>query len=113
MEDTKMTYAELLENAAPEDREFIENGTQMYKEEKAKAVDALVANSRNPFSKETLEAKSLKELKELATLGNIPVTYEGNNPDSEVKTPKLGERQDNGKGVPVVQTLSSYIKEQK
>jgi len=113
VEDTKMTYAELLENAAPEDREFIENGTQMYKEEKAKAVDALVANSRNPFSKETLEAKSLKELKELATLGNIPVTYEGNNPDSEVKTPKLGERQDNGKGVPVVQTLSSYIKEQK
>ena len=36
--DTKMTYAELLENAAPEDREFIENGTAMYKEEKAKAV---------------------------------------------------------------------------
>ncbi|MBT6051240.1 MAG: DUF2213 domain-containing protein [Candidatus Scalindua sp.] len=113
VEDTKMTYAELLENAAPEDREFIENGTQMYKEEKAKAVSALVANSRNPFSQETLEAKSLKELKELAVLGNVPVSYEGNDPDTTVKVPKAGERQDNGKGIPAVQTLSSFIQEKK
>ncbi|MBT6048424.1 MAG: DUF2213 domain-containing protein [Candidatus Scalindua sp.] len=111
--DTKMTYAELLENAAPEDREFIENGTAMYKEEKAKAVNALVENSRNPFSKETLEAKSLKELKELAVLGNVPVSFEGNNPDTSVKVPKAGERQTDGKGVPTVQTLSSFIREAK
>ena len=110
-ERTQLTYAELLESATPEDRDFIQNGVEMYKQEKIKAVDALLANTRNPFSKETLEEKSLKELKELATLGNVPITYDGNSPDSAPKVAKIGERQHDGSGVPVVKVLSELIKE--
>jgi len=110
-EETKaLTYAEILASATPEDREFIENGTRMYKEEKAKAVNALLANSRNPFSKESLETKSLKELKELAQLGNISVSYKGNSPKEEAVF-NANERQSDGSGVPKVRTLSSLIQE--
>jgi len=110
-EEKQLTYAELLASATPEDREFIENGTSMYKEEKTKAVEALLANSRNPFAKEVLETKSLKELKDLATLGNVPVTYEGNSPDSAPKKVDRFERQDNGMGVPKVMSLSQLVRE--
>jgi hypothetical protein len=113
LEEKQLTYAELLASATPEDREFIENGTEMYKQEKVKAVDALVANSRNPFSKEVLETKTLKELKDLATLGNVPVTYEGNRPDSEEKKVAKFERHENGLGVPKVKPLSQLVSEEK
>jgi hypothetical protein len=83
----------------------------MYKDEKDKAVEALVANKRNPFGKEILEKKSLAELKDLIKLGNVPVDYSGNSPDSTEKEFKVNERQPDGTGVPAVVGLVDAIQE--
>jgi hypothetical protein len=106
-----LTFDEILANATPEDREQWESGKQMYKDEKDKAITSLVANKRNPFSKEVLEKKSLAELKDLIQLGNIPIDYSGNSPHSEEKEFNVNERHDDGTGVPAVVGLSDSILE--
>ena len=47
---------------------------------KATLVASLVANKRNEFSKEELEAKSLAELESLVKLGQIEPDFGGQNP---------------------------------
>jgi len=70
-DDTKKpTFGDLLQNADPADREAIEYGKRRLAADRAELVGTILENTRNPFSKEELEGKSIGELEKLATLSN-------------------------------------------
>jgi hypothetical protein len=96
----------LTKSKMPEDvRELLQNGVKMHKDKKAQLVGVLVANKRNKFKKEQLEAKSIEELDALVSLANIEPDFTGNvQPRHDDKAPKINERQEDGTGVPVMPT---------
>ena len=82
---------------APEDvQEVLNEGVKMHRARKDQIVSALVANARNTFSKEDLEAKSLGELESIVSLA-ADITFAGNAPtlsiakdsDTTPEPPKL------------------------
>ncbi len=83
-EQKPATMEQYIEKAPGDIGEMLAAGVAMHKEKKAGLVKALLANSRNKFTKEQLEAKGVTELQTLAELANVPVDYSLNSP--EVKT---------------------------
>lgn len=67
--DDEPTAEQFIDNAPEGIRDMLQSGLAAHKAEKAAVIAKIVANERNPFSKEELEAKKLGELKNLATLG--------------------------------------------
>lgn len=70
--------------APPQVREVLTNAIANENAEKARIVGAIMQNTRNPFSKEQLEAKTLAELKQIAALAapeqTAPANYSGQAP---------------------------------
>jgi hypothetical protein len=60
---------------SPEQFRTLQRAEARDKAEKDQVVTKLLANQRNPFTKEQLEAKELEELKALAQLGHVEVDY--------------------------------------
>lgn len=70
-----ITFEELLSKADPDTRDMITNGIAVTKEQKDKLIADLKANKHNTFKECELKAKSLDELKKLASLARVEVDY--------------------------------------
>ena len=69
------TTEEYIASAPEEIRSVLNEGLSMQKQRRDFFINALLANSRNKFTKEQLEAKPLEELENISALSN-DVTYE-------------------------------------
>lgn len=63
-----VTLESYVAAAPPQMREVLTNSLSVYNDEKKKLVDMILANKRNVFTKDMLEARPLGELKALAAL---------------------------------------------
>jgi len=63
-----MTTNEHIATLPPEVQEMVRNGLEATEAEKNKLITTITANAQNPFTKEELAGKSLKELRGLAQL---------------------------------------------
>jgi len=66
--DTQVDFQTLLANADPETRESIEQGRQMFLNQKQQLVQTIMGCNRNQFTKDQLESKPYSELKSIANL---------------------------------------------
>ncbi len=65
-----VTLEGYIKQAPPAIQDVLNNGLAVYNAEKQKLVDLILANKRNGFTKQELEAKALPELKNLAQLAS-------------------------------------------
>lgn len=63
-----VTAQDYVQSAPKEIQEMLRNGLDMLNEEKAKLVEAILANVQNEFSKEDLSSRPLGELRRMARL---------------------------------------------
>lgn len=63
-----VTAQDYVQSAPKEIQEMLRNGLDMLNEEKAKLVEAIMANAQNEFSKEELSSRPLGELRRMARL---------------------------------------------
>jgi len=70
-ENKEQSVDEFIANAPEGMRDVLRSGLDAHKAEKAKLIEKITANKKNPFSKEQLQAKGLSELKQLATLAEV------------------------------------------
>ncbi len=94
-----ITAEEYINQAPPEVREVLNSSLSLQKQKKAALVKGLLDNQNNRFSEEALNAKSLEELENLASLAQVDTDFslQGNNgkqpTDNEVPKPRrLGEK---------------------
>jgi hypothetical protein len=73
-----VTLEGYIAKAPPEIATSLRRSVKFDQAAKAKLITALMANKRNPFSKEQLEAKEIDELEQLSKLADIEVDYSGN-----------------------------------
>lgn len=71
------TVEDVIANSPDELKPFLTNAVARENNAKKALVESLLANTRNSFTREQLEAKSSSELESLAKLGAIEVNYEG------------------------------------
>lgn len=71
------TVADVVANAPDEFKPFLNSAVARETAAKTSLVNGLLANARNKFTKEQLEAKPTSELEQLAELANVPVDYSG------------------------------------
>ncbi len=83
--DDPVTTEDYIAAAPEEVKEVLNEGIKMHRARKDQIVTALVANARNKFSKEDLEAKSLTELESIASLAT-DITFAGNAPTLSVQS---------------------------
>lgn len=69
------TEEQYIEKAPAEMKDVLSSGLEMHRSKKTKIVEGLLANKRNKFTKEQLEAKGLIELETLAELAQVDVDY--------------------------------------
>jgi hypothetical protein len=74
--EQKQTFADLLANAAPEDREMWARFQERAKAEKARLIGEIRANAACQFSEEELGGKSISDLQKIAGLAK-PRDYSG------------------------------------
>jgi len=70
----QLTVQEYLNNAPPEVAAVLNNAMATHEAEKTRLVDVIVANGKNPFSKEFLATKPVDELRGLAALAQVDET---------------------------------------
>jgi hypothetical protein len=100
-EKKEMTFDEFMANAPVEYKEMVTDGLKIQKDRKDSLVKAVMANDKNKFTKEQLEAKAIDELEALVALIGDDVDFSLNaGGDSDDEEPKHNERQKDGKGVP-------------
>lgn len=66
-----VTLNQYVASAPDEIRAILEDGLKAHNAEKAKLVNVIVANKRNTFAKEALEAKPLVELRAIAAFAEL------------------------------------------
>jgi len=77
VEAKPQTAEEYIDAAPPEMKETLTRALERDKKIKADAVEKLLANKHNKFTKEELSAKPLKELENLAELARVDVDFSG------------------------------------
>lgn len=75
--DNPVTTEQYIASAPADVQAVLNEGLSMQKARKEHIVKAVLANTRNRFTEEELNAKSLGELENIAALSNV-VTFEGN-----------------------------------
>ncbi len=100
------TIEDILAQADPEMRESIEAGMAANKASKAKLISAITANKRNEYTADELSGMKLNELERVERmLRSSSTNYEGNRPPNQEPEIKANERQEDGSGVPDMETI--------
>jgi hypothetical protein len=88
-----VTAQEYVDNSPPEVREVLNAAMRIHKEKKNGLIEQILANARNKFTKEALQAKPLDEIENLAAIA-VPVDYSGQGgsvTENEQKAPEALE----------------------
>lgn len=65
------TLAEFISNAPEKFRDELEQGMELYQEARNSAIEVILANEKNTFTKEQLEVKDIAELKSIVALAEV------------------------------------------
>ena len=74
-EEKPITVDEYIEKAPAEVKEILSDGVRTHRAQKAQVIEDLLENTRNKFTKEQLEVKTLDELCKLAFLAKVTVDF--------------------------------------
>jgi hypothetical protein len=110
-----LTTEEFIAAAPAAVGQMLSEGMAMRTSRKTSLIEVLTANEACPFTKEALELKDIPELESLVTLAGcaIPETDYSGKTGAVVTHVKANERQDDGRGVPVMPNLTTLMQEKK
>jgi len=109
--ELEITVEQYISNAPSGMQDVLRSGLQSHARDKAQLVGKITANSRNPFTEEQLNVKSLDELRGIAQLAEVPQTQPTGNQPHYVGMGEATPIGNQGVEEPLIAPVMSFDKE--